>query len=133
MQTEISNRVFLWQTVSPFDDVGNSSVIDGTASNYSDEKGKVRKIRELISTGKCNADIARYIPGIIEMKFQGMVEDIDTREKVAHSSDTDMEELDFQILLTANYYVNMSTIDLSFPMKIKKPTNDSSDIDGDMI
>ena len=67
------------------------------------------------------------------MKFQGMVEDIDTREKVAHSSDTDMEELDFQILLTANYYVNMSTIDLSFPMKIKKPTNDSSDIDGDMI
>ena len=133
MQTEISNRVFLWQTVSPFDDVGNSSVIDGTASNYSDEKGKVRKIRELISTGKCNADIARYIPGIIEMKFQGMVEDIDTREKVAQSSDTDMEELDFQILLTANYYVNMSTIDLSFPMKIKKPTNDSSDIDGDMI
>ena len=133
MQTEISDRVFLGQTDSPLDDVGNSSVIDGTASNYSDEKEKVRKIRELISTGKCNADIARYIPGIIEMKFQGMVEDIDTREKVAHTSYTDMEELDFQILLTGNYYVNPSTIDLSFPMKIKKSTNDSSYIDGDMI
>ena len=133
MQTEISDRVFLGQTVSPLDDVGNSSVIDGTASNYSDEKEKVRKIRELISTGKCNADIARYIPGIIEMKFQGMVEDIDTREKVAHTSYTDMEELDFQILLSGNYYVNPSTIDHSFPMKIKKSTNDSSYIDGDMI
>ena len=38
------------------------------------------------------------------MKFQGMLEDIDTREKVAHSSYKEMEELDFQILLTENYY-----------------------------
>ena len=40
------------------------------------------------------------------MKFQGMLEDIDTREKVAHPSYKDMEELDFQILLTDNYYIN---------------------------
>ena len=39
------------------------------------------------------------------MKFRGMLDDINTREKVAHSSYTDMEELDFQILLTDNYYV----------------------------
>ena len=38
------------------------------------------------------------------MKFRGMLDDINTREKVAHSSYTDMEELDFQILLTDNYY-----------------------------
>ena len=37
------------------------------------------------------------------MKFQGMLEDIDIREKVAHPSHKDMEELDFQILLTDNY------------------------------
>ena len=37
------------------------------------------------------------------MKFQGMLEDIDTREKVAHPSHKDMEELDFQILLTDNF------------------------------
>ena len=43
MQTEISDRVFLGQTVSPLDDVGNSSVIDGTASNYSDEKERLEK------------------------------------------------------------------------------------------
>ena len=37
------------------------------------------------------------------MKFQGMFEDIDTREKVAHPCYKGMEELDFQILLTDNY------------------------------
>ena len=66
------------------------------------------------------------------MKFQGMLEDIDTREKVAHSSYTDMEELDFQMLLTDNYYVNPSNINI-FPMKIKKSSNAATDIDGSLI
>ena len=61
MQREISNKIFLRTTVSPFDDVGNSSAINTTASNYTDPKEKVKKIRELISTGKYDADIARYI------------------------------------------------------------------------
>ena len=67
------------------------------------------------------------------MKFQGMLDDIDTRGKVAHSSHTDMEELDFQILLTDNYYVNPLSIHICFAMKIKKSTNNSSDIDSDII
>ena len=67
------------------------------------------------------------------MKFQGMLEDIDTREKVAHSSYKEMEELDFQILLTENYYVNPNSIHLCFPTKMKRSSNESSDIDGDMI
>ena len=121
MQREISNKIFLGTTVSPFNDVGNSSAIDRTASNYTDAKEKVKKIRELISTAKYDADIARYIPGILEMKFQGMLEDIDPRGKVAHSSYKEMEELDFHILLTENYYVNPNSIHLCFPMKTKSP------------
>ena len=77
-------------------------------------------MRELISTGKYDKDIARYIPGVLELKFQGMLEDINTREKVAHSSYTDMEELDFQIMLTDNYYVNPNRIHIRFPIKIFK-------------
>ena len=100
MQREISNKVFLGNTVSPLDDIGRSSAIDRTASNYNDAKEKVKKIRELISTGRYDEDIAKYIPNLLELKFQGMLEDIDTREKVAHSFYTDMEQLDFQILLT---------------------------------
>ena len=45
-------------------------------------------------------DIGKYITGLLELKLQEMFEDIDTREKIAHPSYTDMEQLDFQILLT---------------------------------
>ena len=96
MQREISNKVFLGNTVSPLDDIGRSSAIDRTASNYNDAKEKVKKIRELISTGQYDEDIAKYIPNLLELKFQGMFEGIDTREKVAHSSYTDMKQLDFK-------------------------------------
>ena len=133
MQREIGGKVFLEQTVSPFDDIENSSPIGRTALNYTDSKEKVRKIRELISTGKYDADIAKYIPGILEVKFQGMLEVIDTREMVAHPSYKDMKELDFQILLTDNYYINPNSIHLCFSMKIKKATNEATDIDGDLI
>ena len=45
----------------------------------------------------------------------------------------DMEELDFQILLPDNYYVNLSSIRTCFPMKVKKSTNEATDIDVDLI
>ena len=105
-------------TVSPYDDAGRSSAMDRTASNYNDAKEKVQKIRELIKTGRYDKDIAKYIPGLPELKFQGILEDIDKREKPAHHSNTDMEQLDFQILLTDNYYINPNSIHICFPMKI---------------
>ena len=63
------------------------------------------------------------------MKFQGMLEDIDTR---AHPSYKDMNELDFQVLSTDNYFVNLSNIHLFFPMKIKKSSDEASDIDDEL-
>ena len=70
--------------------------------------------------GNYDADIARYIPGVPKLVFQGILENIDTKEKVANAFYKDMEELDFQILLPDNYYVNTSSIHICFPMKIKK-------------
>ena len=67
------------------------------------------------------------------MKFKGMLENIDTREKVAHPSYKDIDELEFQILLTDNYYVNSSNIHLCFPMKKKASSKEASEIDGDLI
>ena len=49
MQREIADEVCLGLTVSVFDNIGLSSAIDRTASNYNDAKNKVKKkIRELI-------------------------------------------------------------------------------------
>ena len=67
------------------------------------------------------------------MKYQGMLEDIDTREKVAHPSYKDMDELDFQILLMDSYYINPTSIHICFPMEIKKSTSLTTDIDSDLI
>ena len=83
--------------------------------------------------GRYDKDIAKYIPDLLELKFQGMLKDIDTGENVAHSSYIDMEQLDFQILLTDNYYINPNSIHICFLMKIKKSTNQNSDIDDGLI
>ena len=68
--------------------------------------------------GTYDADIGKYIPGMLDLIYQGMIEDIDTKEKAAHTSYKDMEQLDFQIMLTDNYYVNPNSIHLCLPMKI---------------
>ena len=56
MQREISHRVSLGQTVSPFGDACSSS------ANHTDAKEKVKKIRELINAGKYDEGIAKCIP-----------------------------------------------------------------------
>ena len=69
MQREISDKVLLGKNVSPFENTGESDAIDRIVSNYNDAKEKVKKIRELIKTGNYDADIANYIPGVLEIKY----------------------------------------------------------------
>ena len=64
MQREIRDN-----TTSPYDNTGRSTAIDRTASNYNDAKEKVKKIRELVSTGRYDKDISKYIPDLLELKF----------------------------------------------------------------
>ena len=79
------------------------------------------------------ADIAKYIPGMRELVYQGMLEDIDTKEQPAHISYKDMENLEFEILLTHNYYTNPNSIHICVLIKIKKATDETDDIDTDLI
>ena len=133
MQRDISNRNTLADTLSPIDDARHSTAINRTASNYNDAKEKVQKIRDLINIGKYDADLTKYIPRPMDLAIQGMLDDMDTREKVAHPSYKDMEQLAFQILLTESYYVNQANIHICFPIKIKKKSNNNADIDDDLI
>ena len=133
MQRDISDKNTLGDTLNPINDIRRSTAIDRTTSNYNDAKEKVQKIRDLINMGKYDADLVKYIPGLADLAIQGMLDDIDTREKVAHPSYKDKEQLDFQILLTEDYYVNPSNIHICFPIKFKKKSNNSSDIDDDLI
>ena len=83
--------------------------------------------------GKYDADFAKYIPGLMDLAIQGMLDDIDTREKVADPSYKNKEQLDFRILLSENYYVNPSNIHICFPIKIKKKSDKTADIDSDTL
>ena len=118
MQREISDKNTLGDTLNPINDARRSTAIDRTTSNYNDAKEKVQKIRDLINMGKHDADLAKYIPGLMDLAIQGMLDDIDGRGKVADPSYKDKEQLDFQILFSENYYVNPSNIHICFPIKI---------------
>ena len=120
MQRDISIKNTLGETHNPYNDAQRSTAIDRTTSSYNDGKEKVQKIRDLINMGKYDADLAKYIPGLLDLAIQGMLDDIDTREKVVHPSYKDMEQLDFQIHLTENYYVNRNSIHICFSIKNTK-------------
>ena len=95
--------------------------------------------KRLKKLGSCSAQVdlikilLKYISGLPELKFPGMLEEIDIREKTAHPSYKDMEQLDFHILLTDNYYVNPNSIHICFPIKIKKKTSESLNVESDLI
>ena len=71
MQKEISDKVFLGNTVSPFEDTGRSSAINRTASNYNDAKEKVQKIRELIKTGRYDEHITKLHSWFVRAQISG--------------------------------------------------------------
>ena len=133
MQRDISDKNTLGNTLNPANDIRRSTAIDRTTSNYNDAKEKVQKIRELVNIGKYDADLVKYIPGLADLAVQGMLDDIDTKEKVAGPSYKDKEQLNFQIMLNDNYYVNPSNIHICFPIKIKKKLSNTADIDADLI
>ena len=57
----------------------------------------------------------------------------DSREKTAHPSYNDMEQLDSQIQVTDNHYLDHNSVHICFPIKIKKNTNSARDIDTELI
>ena len=99
MQQKISDNVHLGQTISPFDSIGKSAAKDRIASDFDNANEKVIKIKRMILTGEYEADIAWYIPGTLQLMFQGVLDKTDTTEQLVHVSYKDKETFDFQLLL----------------------------------
>lgn len=68
---------------------------------------KVKTIRKLIEHGIYNANIARYIPGRLDLIFQGMTEKFKTIESPADTSYKDKEVSEFDLTLDNDYYTNL--------------------------
>ena len=120
MQRKIGTQVDIGRKVSAFESVGHVPSIDKTASDFEKADTKVKKLKRLIDTGEYDANIVRYIPGTLELAYQGTLDDIKAIEQVAHPSCNDLETIDFQLLLHKNLYTNLNSVHFVFPIKLKK-------------
>ena len=133
MQREIGTQVDLGKNVSALESIGHVPAIDKNDSDFDKANTKVSKLKRLVLTGEYDADLARYIPGTLELAFQGMLDDIKNMEQVAHPFFKDLETFDFNLILDKNLYTNLNSLHFVFPIKFKKKTNINSDIGEDLI
>ena len=98
MQQEISDYVKIGSSVPPFQSAGKSSAVDKIDSHFNDANLKVKKIMRLIVQNIYDADSARYIPGALDLVFQGMIEKIMTIEQPADRTYSDKEILGFELI-----------------------------------
>ena len=107
--------------------------INKNASDFDKADIKLKKLKRLEDTGEYDAEVARYIPGTLELAYQGILEGIETMEQVAHPCHKDLETFDFQLLLDKNLYTNLNSVHFVFPLQIRKATNEVSAIDSALI
>ena len=88
--------------------------------DFNNAKEKVPKIKKLINKGEYDEDVDRYIT--LDLKFQGILENVTTKGQIVHLSYTDMENQEFEILLTQNDFTNLNSFVLPYKnKKIYKP------------
>ena len=76
MRREIGTQVDIGKNVSVFESIGHVPSIDKTASDFDKANTKVKKLKRFIDTGEYDANIAQYIPGMLELAYQGILDDI---------------------------------------------------------
>ena len=77
-QKPTQNRIEFGQNLNPLDDDGNlQTLID-----------KVDKVSKFWKTGKADSDLIRYIPNVLPVTRQNLIDGIDPRLMQAYASET---------------------------------------------
>ena len=118
MQRQRGNEVQIGQSVMPFKRVKKLAAIDKTISDFDNTSLKVKKIRGLIEKGICYAGIDRYIPGTLDLVFQGMIERVKTIEQPEDMTCKGKKMLEFELILDKNYYTNLKSLHICFLVKL---------------
>ena len=119
-------------TLNPLKDAtGVTSVDFGT--QFDGLVKKADNLQNFIEKGEAEGDLIRYLPGLALPLYQGQIKG--TIEKKAFADDTykDLKTAEFTIQLSANQYMNFHNVHLVFPLKIKKKSNNSTNIDSTAI
>ena len=74
-----------------------------------------------------------YIPGMLDLIFQGLIKNISIIEQPAHLSYKDKQTLDLELILDKNYYKNMKKTHACFPIRFEKLKNAVTNLAADLI
>ena len=129
MQREISNEVKIGDSVTTFQSTGKAPGVDKTASDFDNANLKVKKDSRLIERGIYNADNGRCIPRMLDLVFQRMIAKIMTIEQPPDATYMDKEVLDLELILDNNYYTNLKSLHLCFPIRFRKLSNAAQSLD----
>ena len=94
---------------------------------------KLDKLSVLYDTGKMDVDVIKNIPGMSQVSYQGQIDFIDTKRTYAVSTYTDMQQLEFNLEVVANHYINFSNMVVCFPIAFRKRTNKAQAINANII
>ena len=131
-QKPISNRIEFGQNLNPLRDYAGVPSVndDGNLQTIID---KVDKVSKFWKTGRADGDLVRYIPNILPVTRQNLINGIDQRQAYAADTYTDKKNLEFTIKLAPNTYTNYATMQIVLPIKFKKKSNKTADIDANLI
>ena len=119
MQAAKSNSNLLGANLNPIKDATGVSAIDYSADigNLID---KIDKITTLYDTGRIDKDVIKYIPGMAPVSYQGQIDFLDTKRTYAASTYPDMQQIEFNLEVVKNHYINFSNMVLCLPIDFRK-------------
>ena len=132
MQATKSNANLLRLNLNPIKDATGVAAIDYSA-NIDNLIDKLDKLSVLYETGCMDKDVIRYIPGMPPVSYQGQTDYNDTKRTYAASTYSDMQQLEFNLEVINNHYINFSTMVLCLPIAFRKKTNKENAIAATMI
>ena len=132
MQATKSNSNPLGANLNPIKDTTCISAMDYSA-DIDNLINKIDKITTLYDTGRMDKDVIKYIPGMASVSYQGQIDFVDTKRTYAASTYVDMQQLEFNLEVVNNHYINFSNMVLCLPIAFRKKTNKAAAIDTTMI
>ena len=122
MQASKSNSNPLGANLNPMKDAIGVAAVDYSA-NIDNLIDKLDKLNTLYDTGRMDKDVMKYIPGMAPISYQGQIDFVDTKRTYAASTYSDMQQLEFNLEIVNNHYINFSTMVLCLPIAFRKKTN----------
>ena len=109
MQAAKSNFNPLGSNLNPIKDATGIQSIDFSA-DIDNLIEKLDKLNTLYDSGRMDKDVMRYISGMAPVTYQGQIDFIDTKRTYAASTYSDMQQIEFNLEVTANHYINFSNM-----------------------